>query len=857
VATAVSEHRLQIRGFVTALVALLVTVFAFYLLHRFTANMSFSQVVADIRATPAGHVFYAICATAVSFAAIAGYEMLAVRTAAPGRVSYLTAAWTGVAGFAISDVTGFHVLAGGALRYRIYSQKGLDFALISQIVFLSWMSLWLGMAFLIGSALAIYPTGLLLPQWLPTEAVRTVGILVLLMLAVYFIWGAGGTRSFQARGITVRLPGAGTSAGQLLCGVVDIGFSALTLYILMPADAVGSLNAFFLVYISAIILGALSHSPGGIGVFEATFLAGLGAIGRSDVLGALVLYRVIYYLLPLAPVALILLFLEGMRGRKEIGRSVRDIGKASEPLVPPLAAGLCFVGGLILLFSGSLPSSALNQAWVESVLALPFVESSHLLASLVGVALLVVAHALLRRRQSAFNLAIGLLVAGAVFSIAKGLDYQEAALLGAMALLLLPFRSAFYRTSGQSLFSVTPQWLAIIAITVAAAIWLGFFAYRHVEYSNQLWWAFSWHGDAPRFLRASVAVVAVVFALGLHMILNRRITEVASAEPVPDSVRKLVAESPDPDATIALLGDKLFLISEDESAFLMYGVAGGSYITKGDPIGDPDQGAALAWRFREMADRSGYRTVFYSIGSDYLPLYLDMGLSVLKIGEIARVDLKTFTLDTPQRKDFRYARRRAGKDGLVFEIVPREEVPALMPELKEVSDAWLAIKSGTEKKFALGNFNPDYLSNFDFAVVRKDDRIVAFANILAGAEHEEMSIDLMRYRPRVSNVLMDFLFAELLLHAQAEGFRWFNLGAAPLAGLSNHPLATSWNRIGTMIYRRGEDFYHFEGLRAFKEKFGPVWTPHYLACPGGLAVPRVLFDITTLISGGAAGLARK
>ena len=856
-ATAISEHRLQIRTFATALVALVVTVLAFYLLHRFTADMSFSQVVADIRATPNSHIFYAICTTAVSFAAIASYEMLAVRTAAPGRISYLTAAWTGVAGFAISDVTGFHVLTGGALRYRIYSQKGLDFALISQIVFLAWLSLWLGMAFIIGSALAIYPSGVLLDQWLPTESIRVVGIVLLLLLTAYFVWAIRGTRSVTVRGMTVRLPGAGTSALQLLCGVVDIGFSALTLYILLPADVVGSLNGFILVYISAIILGALSHSPGGIGVFEATLLAGLGAIGRSDVLGALVLYRAIYYLLPLIPVALILLFMEFMRGREAIGRSVREVGQASQPLVPPLAAGLCFVAGLILLFSGSLPSGSLDQTWIESVLALPFVESSHLLASLVGIALLVVAHALLRRRRSAFNLSMALLVAGAVLSVAKGLDYQEAALLLVIALILLPFRSAFYRTSGQSLFSVTPAWLAIIGITVAAAVWLGFFAYRHVEYSNQLWWQFSWQGDAPRFLRASVAVIAVVFALGLHMVLNRRVTEVAADGPVPDSVRKLVAEATDPDATIALLGDKQFLISEDESAFLMYGVAGGSYVTKGDPVGDPDQGEALAWRLREMADRGGYRMVFYSIGSDYLPLYLDMGLSVLKIGEVAWVDLSTFSLDTPHKKDFRYARRRAGKDGLTFEIVPRADVPALMPEFRQVSDAWLAIKSGTEKKFALGNFNPDYLGNFDFAVVRKEDQIVAFANILAGAGGEEMSIDLMRYRPKVSNVLMDFLFAELLLHAQAQNYKWFNLGAAPLAGLADHPLATSWNRIGTMIYNRGEDFYHFEGLRAFKEKFDPVWRPNYLACPGGLAVPRVLLDITSLISGGALGITRK
>ena len=837
--------------------AIAVTVSAFFLLHRFTEDITLAEVVADIRATPATHIFYALLATIVSFAAIAGYEILAVRTAAPGRISDATAAWTGVAGFAVSDVAGFHVLTGGALRYRIYSQKGLDFALIGQIVFLSWMSLWLGMFTMIGLALAFYPGGLSALQWLPEEAARGAGIVILLGIAGYFAWGARGSRTVTVRGMTVRIPGIGTSMLQTLLGMVDMAASAFTLYVLLPSDVAGSLSGFFVIYISSIILGALSHSPGGIGVFEAALLAGLGVIGRPDVLGALVLYRVIYYLIPLIPVALILLGLELVRGHREIRRSIREIGKASEPLVPPLAAGLTFVGGLILLLSGSLPASALKQQWVESVLALPFVESSHLIASLIGVALLIVAHALLRRRESGFNLAVLLLVAGAIFSLAKDLAYEQAIVLGAIAAILVPFRPAFYRKSGQPIWSVTPAWLAVIAITVAAAVWLGFFAYRHVEYSNQLWWQFSWKGDAPRFLRASVAIVAAVFALGLYMILNRRAQHLTPVGPVPDSVRKLVSEATDVDATIALLGDKHFLVAEDQSAFLMYGVAGGSYVAKGDPIGEPHQGEALAWRLRELADQGGYRTVFYSIGQDYLPLYLDMGLSVLKIGEVAWVDLQTFSLDQPKQKDFRYARRRAGKDGLEFAIVPKAEVPAHLPELRAVSDAWMAIKAGAEKHFALGNFNDDYLSNFDFSVVRKDGEIVAFANILTGAGQEQMSIDLMRYRPKVSNVLMDFLFAELLLYAQSGGYRWFDLGAAPLAGLSDHPLATSWNRIGTMIYQRGEDFYHFEGLRAYKEKFSPVWRPNYMACPGGLAVPRALIDINSLISGGARGLARR
>lgn len=107
----------------------------------------------------------------------------------------------------------------------------------------------------------------------------------------------------------------------------------------------------------------------------------------------------------------------------------------------------------------------------------------------------------------------------------------------------------------------------------------------------------------------------------------------------------------------------------------------------------------------------------------------------------------------------------------------------------------------------------------------------------------------MRHVPEAPNVVMDALFAQLLLCGQAEGYRWFNLGAAPLAGLTDHPLASTWNRIGTLIYRRGDEFFNFEGLRDFKQKFDPVWTPQYLACHGGLTLPHALMDVATLISG--------
>ena len=115
----------------------------------------------------------------------------------------------------------------------------------------------------------------------------------------------------------------------------------------------------------------------------------------------------------------------------------------------------------------------------------------------------------------------------------------------------------------------------------------------------------------------------------------------------------------------------------------------------------------------------------------------------------------------------------------------------------------------------------------------------------------------MRYRPAAPAGVMEFLFVEMMLWAKAEGYRRFNLGMAPLARLENRPLAPHWNRIGAAVFRYGEHFYNFQGIRHYKEKFAPDWAACYIVCPGGWALPGILLNISTLISGGLAGVVRR
>ncbi|MEO7423807.1 MAG: phosphatidylglycerol lysyltransferase domain-containing protein, partial [Fibrobacteria bacterium] len=284
---------------------------------------------------------------------------------------------------------------------------------------------------------------------------------------------------------------------------------------------------------------------------------------------------------------------------------------------------------------------------------------------------------------------------------------------------------------------------------------------------------------------------------------------------------------------------------------------GRSLISMGDPVGPEADIRDLVWEYKSLADRCFAAPVFYQVSGDHLPLYIDIGLSFQKLGEDALIPLENFSLENKEFKGMRGAIRKLEKEGVEFRMLARGEAMAAMAEIQAVSESWLNAKNAKEKGFSLGFFDPEYLLRCPIAVARLDGRIVAFSNLWVNSVKDEFSCDLMRYSAGAPKGSMDFLFAGILAYGKAEGYRKFNLGMAPLSGIDNRPLAPLWSKAGDFLFRHGEHFYNFQGLRQYKEKFHPVWEPRYLASPGGLALPRVLANLATLISGGLKGIISK
>jgi phosphatidylglycerol lysyltransferase len=529
-------------------------------------------------------------------------------------------------------------------------------------------------------------------------------------------------------------------------------------------------------------------------------------------------------------------------------------------LAPLILAALTLACGAMLLVSGATPSDPERFAWLMSWAPVVLVELSHFLSSVLGLALVLTAFGLNRRLDAAWGATLAISFVAAVLAFFKGVDWEETVILLGLCLLLLPLREAFPRTARLSRMEIAPGWLISAFLVLVGAGVLGWWLFHNIDYGDQQLFRVM-RDDPSRAIRATVGAGVVLLVLGLWRLFATPATPriVGDHDPDFERVRAILdsAEGASPDAGLALLGDKRFLFSESGKSFLMFGVRSRSWIAMGAPVGLKEEQHELLWRFRELADAHAARPGFYGLGPDHLPEMVEMGFHIQKAGEAAVVPLASFSLQGRKREVLRRNWRKASESGADFEMIEPAEAQARMPELKRISDEWLARHAGGEKGFSMGGFVEHYVAEFPCALVRREGRIVAFATLWTTPDKSEFSMDLMRYSDEAPKNVMDFLFVELFQWGLGAGYRAFDFGMAPLAGLLDRPLAPLLSRIGRLLFERGEDLYNFQGVRRYKDKFDPLWVPRYIAGPSKWAIPVLIADVGLLSSGGVSGLTRR
>lgn len=842
---------------VTLIVVLVFFSLALIAIHNEMQAYPVEAIIDSFNAIPASAISLAILATFISYIGIAFYDGLAMRYINKS-LSWRKTAFISCCAHAISTTLGATALTSNAIRFRLYSSWGVNLKDVATIGIVSFLASIIGafsimaLGFLLEAttfeALFNFPPLISIGVGIAILGANVIGVLIILR----------GPDSLSYKGIIFSRPSAQTLSLQWLASTLDWVAAAAVLYVLLPQGTELSLLTFIPIFVAAQYIGTATGLPGGIGVFEAIFLALMPSGDLATIAAALIIYRVIYYILPLIFSVVVLSFQQGFSLFPLVKSGHKRMTDAANLMAPMLYAVLTFITGGVMLVASAMPLFLPRIEYMARLIPEAIIEVSHLFASVVGTLLLIVSLGLWRRLHNAWLFSVLLFPAGALFTYLKGGDVISICVMIGLTLCLFTSHQAFYRRGKVSHLSLTPMRLTALLATLSLATWSGFYAYKNQAYSQELWWNFGLQADASRFLRASAIVAAIMLIYLVWRLLQplgqshkpEHCSEVmAKVKQILEQSNNSVSES-----NLALMGDKRFMFSASGQSFIMYGVKGRNWIALGEPIGLDSERRQLLLKFHETADHCGAWPCFYSIRSRNLHDFVDMGLSIQKIGEMALVPIKGYDLAGKTKARFRQARNRAAREGVSFKVIYAKEDSYEMECLESISLEWLRHHRGREKSFSLGCFDRKVLTTQPIAVAIKDNEIIAFSNLWGTPDKSELSLDLMRYTPDCMAGVMDYLFTEVMLWGGDQGYKYFSLGMAPMSGLDAKNFSSLMSRFGRLVYKYGGKFYSFQGLRAFKKKFNPDWEPIYLAAPNQAVMPRALGNLALLSAGGFSGL---
>ncbi|MCM5556458.1 hypothetical protein [Pleomorphomonas sp. JP5] len=296
---------------------------AVWVLWDMATKMSFADIHNAALALPAHRFVLAFVFTFCGLVALATYDLLALHALNyTSSVSLARAVFGGLIANVFANTLGFPLLSGGGARYRIYSMVGVSFSVVARLIVMSWLTMWSGILFVLGLALTLEPTTQY-PVFPHHYIDRLVGLVILVALSSFIIWLARKRRAIRVSGMVVRMPKAKPAFLMVLAGAFDLLAACGTLYVLLPPDAVPDAARYLVTYSIAFLAGMAANTPGGVGVFEATVVTGLGIAHRPDVAAALILFRLIYFVVPLLFALVLLAFLEG-RHRLAVRRARRE-----------------------------------------------------------------------------------------------------------------------------------------------------------------------------------------------------------------------------------------------------------------------------------------------------------------------------------------------------------------------------------------------------------------------------------------------------------------------------------------------------------------------------------------------------
>ncbi|MBD2440194.1 phosphatidylglycerol lysyltransferase domain-containing protein [Nostoc sp. FACHB-110] len=524
--------------------------------------------------------------------------------------------------------------------------------------------------------------------------------------------------------------------------------------------------------------------------------------------------------------------------------------------------------GIVNVLSAVTPNLYGRNHWLKEFLPFEIRASGHIFAALTGFVLLTLATNLLRRKRVAWLLTISILIISIFSHLLKGLDYEESILSGILLGQLMLMRHVFTAQSDRPSIARGVRVLIGALLFTLAYGTVGFYLLDGKFSENFNWgeaviqtlamfftednWGLQPTSKFGEFFANSIYVIAastITFAIVmlLQPVFLQNSATAIERQKAQEIVEQYGCSSL---AAFTLLSDKSYFFSPSGKSVIAYVPKGRGAIALGDPIGPIEDRKEVIVSFQQFCQRNDWYPAFYQTLPDDIDIYTSLGFRVMKIGEEAIVDLQNFTLQGKAGKNFRPSINRLTKLGYQVNFYHPPIANDLLHQLKPVSDEWLKMAQGSEKRFSLGWFDETYLRNCEIAVVHTPEGgIAAFTNVLPEYQLNEITIDMMRHRAEMENGMMDFLFTSLLQHFKDEGYDTFNFGLSALAGVGDNPESHRLEKVLRYLYEHLNRFYNFQGLHAYKDKFRPNWEPRYLVYPSLTALPDVVVALIRADSG--------
>ncbi|MBN8928068.1 MAG: lysylphosphatidylglycerol synthetase family protein [Rhodospirillales bacterium] len=613
-----------------ALLGLVLLVGAIYVVQREFRHLKLKDIGDALHGIPTRALAFSFVWTVLSYFVLTFYDRLGTIYAGH-KVSYGRVAFASFCAYSLSHNLGFAAVSGAAVRYRLYAHWGLTPLQIGKTVAFCSLTFGLGGMVLGGAILFVEPRAVpFFGHYLPLWGLWGIGAL-LWAIVLGYVTLSRILGTFRMFGHEIELPGWRMAVIQVILATVDVAITATIFYALLP-EAPGLTWLIFLgVYVASYTAGLAANLPGGIGVFDTAMLLGLEPyLDAPHIVGAIVVFRLYYYVIPL--------FLAGgmFAGNEILLRGgalfrggglprLQGLGRWSEPTFAVTAAtasvALC---GVLMLCLGVLAPQG-DFSWLDPDYADLASQAGQFVPSLIGAGLVMMAVALSQRVNLAWGLTILLLVAGAAFAVTQDDRLWVAGVLVLTTLLLAPFRSCFYRHAKLISGPLEPtSALSLIVLVICLSALALTRPHTHIM-SNNAWWAIVLSPDVPNSLRLAVAVTVVLALLAIWRLLR------------PGRVRFLPWDA-SARARVAALGGKPpeaadgVVLGEAERAAIPFRRVGRVLLGLGDPTGSDSDRVSAIWRLRDLAQQEGMDAAFWRAGPDLLKVYDDLGLTALPLG---------------------------------------------------------------------------------------------------------------------------------------------------------------------------------------------------------------------------------